>query len=167
MGRNRGSNRQVQKRKWTSTSFPLDMVVLTIFKKHGRLKIFLDWRNNAQDYECLYHGMQKADRLYLLPPRPKGPERPLSWWCTLRKRLNNVGLSVLPLGLGHLHRIIYTQQTGLFSKMAQCRCGCNHDNTSDQCLLLQPEKQPNTREAGKLLLSHLSKTRYETQRMRG
>lgn len=53
------------------------------------------------------------------------------------------------------------------SKMAQCRCGCDHDNTSDQCLLLQTEEQPNTREAGKLLLSHLSKTGYETQKRRG
>jgi hypothetical protein len=91
------------------------MEALTIFKKHERLKTFLNWGNSGQDYECLYYGMQKAGRLDLLPPRPKGPERPLSWWCTLRKRLN-VGVSVLPLRLGHLHRMIYPEQTGLFRR---------------------------------------------------
>jgi hypothetical protein len=91
------------------------MEVLTIFKKHGKLEIFLDWGNNGQDYECLYHGIQKAGRLDLLPPRPKGPERPLSWWRMLRTRLN-VGVSVFPLGLGHLHRMIYPELTGLFRR---------------------------------------------------
>jgi hypothetical protein len=31
---------------------------------------------------------------------------------------------------------------GSISKMAQCRCGCDHDNTSDQCLLLQLRNSP-------------------------
>jgi hypothetical protein len=56
-----------------------------------------------------------AGRLDLLPPRPKGPECPLSWWYTLRKWLN-VGASVLPLGLGHLHRIIHPEQMGPFRR---------------------------------------------------
>ena len=89
--------------------------MLTIFKKHGRLKIFLNWGNSGQDYECLYHGMQKVGRLDLWPSRPKGPERPLSWWCTLRKRLN-LGASTFPLGLGYLHRMIYPERMDLFQR---------------------------------------------------
>lgn len=66
----------------------------------------------------------------------------------------------LPPGLGSFTSNDIPRADGSISKMAQCRCGCDHDNTSDQSLLLQTEEQPNTREAGKLFLSYLSKTRY-------
>jgi len=56
---------------------------------------------------------------------------------------------------------------GPVSEMAQCRRGCDHDNTSDQRLFLQIEGQPDTRKAGELFLSHLKQTRCQTQKRRG
>ena len=103
------------------------MEALTIFKKHGRLKIFLLWGNSGQDYECLYHGMQKAGRLDLLPPRPKGPP----FMVVHAQKTAECRSFRPPLALGSFTSNDIPRADGSISKMAQYRCGCDHDNTSD------------------------------------
>jgi hypothetical protein len=139
------------------------MEVLTIFKKHGRLKIFLDWGNNGQDYECLYHGMQKARLVASSAKRARTPP----FMVVHAQKTAECRSFRPPPALGSFTSNDIPRADGSISKMAQYRCGCDHDNTSDQCLLLQTEEQPNTREDGKLFLSHLSKTRYQTQKRQG
>lgn len=62
------------------------------------------------DYKCLSDGLDSVGKSYLLPPRPKWPERPLAWFLAVRKALG-YNAADAPLALGHLYRAIFPENT--------------------------------------------------------
>jgi hypothetical protein len=67
------------------------------------------------DYNCLTHGLKKAGREDLLPPKPKWLERPLAWWMAVRHRLA-LGSSDLSLALGNLYGLIFPEDPCLLHR---------------------------------------------------
>lgn len=64
------------------------------------------------DYKCLSDGLDSVGKSYLLPHRPKWPERPLAWFLAVRKALG-YNAADAPLALGHLYRAIFPENTEL------------------------------------------------------
>ena len=58
--------------------------------------------------------MQKAKSADLLPPMPRGPERPLGWWVTLRNQLQLDSYD-LDLSLAHVYRFIFPEDEKTYS----------------------------------------------------
>jgi hypothetical protein len=54
------------------------------------------------------HGLKKAGREDLLPPKPKWSEPPLAWWTAAGHRLA-LGSSDLSLALGNLYGLIFPE----------------------------------------------------------
>lgn len=81
-------------------------------QKNGRLSVFLEWGMTNGDYKCLSDGLDSVGKSYLLPPRPKWPERPLAWFLAVRKALG-YNAADAPLALGHLYRAIFPENTEL------------------------------------------------------